>query len=116
MIARTGSWSVLEAFAKFGFEDGDGDVQTDTVVGALETQGLQAEADSYGMHNWMIFKISKPHPHNTIPIWEMEFDGYHIPGWLDLPVEVRQAIVDLDPSMDLVQWRKEASDIGLDIQ
>jgi len=50
-------WSWVEAFDKFGFDDGNGPVMTDEVVEALRTAGYDASAESWGSHNIVIGSI-----------------------------------------------------------
>lgn len=52
-------WSWEEAFSKFGFNDGDGDVYTDEVVAVLENAGYKACAEKWGIHNVVISSIEK---------------------------------------------------------
>jgi len=50
-------WTWEEAFDKFGFGDGDGQVETDTVIMALESEGYRVEAHPWGLHNTVIDSI-----------------------------------------------------------
>lgn len=52
-------WTWEEAFYKFGFGDGDGPNFTDVVIGVLDDLGYQAEAERWGMHNYMIQRLEK---------------------------------------------------------
>jgi hypothetical protein len=52
-------WDWEEAFDKFGFNDGDGQVMTDEVVEALREGGYVATAEGWGFHNVVITSISK---------------------------------------------------------
>ena len=53
----THDWKWEEAFEKFGFDDGDGMVMTDTVVEALETAGYTVKSEAWGLHNVIITSI-----------------------------------------------------------
>lgn len=52
-------WRWEEAFDKFGFGDGNGDVQTATVVSVLRQAGYLAVSNRWGLHNDVIDTISK---------------------------------------------------------
>jgi len=52
-------WDWADAFNKFGFGDGDGQVETYTVVDALECRGYLVEAEHWGFHNTIIKSIKK---------------------------------------------------------
>lgn len=51
------AWRWEEAFEKFGFNDGDGDVETYTVEEALTLAGYSVETNQWGMHNLIITSI-----------------------------------------------------------
>lgn len=52
-------WIWEDAFDKFGFGDGDGQVETEMVVGVLEDAGYVIEHDVWGLHNDVISSIKK---------------------------------------------------------
>lgn len=52
-------WIWEEAFDKFGFEDGEGLVMTDTVADALRTSGLSVTVSPWGAHNTVITAIER---------------------------------------------------------
>jgi hypothetical protein len=52
-------WLWEEAFDKFGFGDGDGQVETATVVAVLRDAGYQVEWHPWGLHNTVIDSINK---------------------------------------------------------
>ncbi len=52
-------WDWSEAFAKFGFGDGDGQIQTWVVRDVLMRAGYTVMADGWGMHNTVITSIVK---------------------------------------------------------
>lgn len=52
-------WDWEDAFDKFGFNDGDGQVMTDEVVEALREGGYEAKAEGWGFHNVVITSIAK---------------------------------------------------------
>ena len=50
-------WS--EAFSKFGFNDGDGDVKTPLIALALEHAGYAVKYSRWSPHNTIIYSIKK---------------------------------------------------------
>jgi len=52
-------WRWEEAFDKFGFGDGDGQVMTDTVAQELERHGYAVQMAEWGLHNTVIDAIAK---------------------------------------------------------
>ena len=52
-------WKWEEAFDKFGFGDGDGQVETYDVAAALERAGYIVEIETWGLHNTLIVSIVK---------------------------------------------------------
>lgn len=52
-------WIWEEAFDKFGFGDGDGQVETATVVDVLEQAGYVVNHDFWSLHNDVISSIKK---------------------------------------------------------
>ena len=69
-IARpcaTLSWSWEDAFDKFGFEDGDGEVMTDTVAAALCAHGYLVTTQVWGLHNTVITSIVTPAGREQMP-------------------------------------------------
>ncbi len=55
----TFAWSWTEAFEKFGFMDGDGNVETWTVEMVLSEAGYEVKVEEWGMHNTVITSIMK---------------------------------------------------------
>ena len=55
----TCSWSWTEAFEKFGFNDGDGQVETWNVEAVLTESGYDVTVTGWGMHNTVITSIRK---------------------------------------------------------
>ncbi len=53
------AWRWEEAFDKFGFSDGDGQVMTQEVINALQTAGYEATAERCGCHNITIRSIER---------------------------------------------------------
>jgi hypothetical protein len=53
------SWSWTEAFEKFGFGDGDGQVETWQVETILAGAGYEVTVEGWGMHNTVITSIKK---------------------------------------------------------
>lgn len=52
-------WSWEEAFDKFGFNDGDGNVMTEVVADVLRDAGYKVRVMGWGLHNEVIESISK---------------------------------------------------------
>lgn len=52
-------WSWTEAFDKFGFNDGDGQVETWQVESVLSEAGYVCVVEGWGMHNTVIVSIKK---------------------------------------------------------
>jgi hypothetical protein len=52
-------WFWEEAFSKFGFNDGDGQIETGQVCNALENAGYTVEELARGVHNTIIVSIKK---------------------------------------------------------
>ncbi|MCP8685958.1 hypothetical protein [Marinobacterium sedimentorum] len=52
-------WLWEEAFDKFGFNDGDGQIETWQVEAVLTEAGYKIEVHSWGMHNTVIASIRK---------------------------------------------------------
>jgi len=50
-------WS--EAFSKFGFNDGDGDIKTPHIAEALEFAGYYVKYSRWSPHNTLIYSIKK---------------------------------------------------------
>jgi len=53
------AWSWTEAFEKFGFMDGDGQVETWQVEAVLTDAGYAVTVEEWGMHNTVIVSIRK---------------------------------------------------------
>lgn len=53
------SWSWTEAFEKFGFNDGDGIVETWQVEAILAKAGYAVTVDGWGLHNTVITSIKQ---------------------------------------------------------
>lgn len=71
------SWRWEEAFDKFGFNDGDGQVETHTVVETLEAAGYRCKAEGWGLHNTVIVSIKGRNGEELIP--ETAIVGYDEP-------------------------------------
>lgn len=48
-----------DAFSKFGYDDGDGKVETPLIAEALENAGYSVEFSKWFMHNELIYSIKK---------------------------------------------------------
>lgn len=55
----TYAWQWEDAFDKFGFNDGDGQVMTDVVIQCLDKAGYEASSFRWGAHNEIIASITK---------------------------------------------------------
>jgi hypothetical protein len=86
-------WSWVDAFAKFGFGDGDGEIETPQVIAALDEAGYTVESYEGGTHNHFITRLTDPEgtPWGDTP--GKEVSGYINPRdylpealtvWLDL--------------------------------
>ena len=96
MPTRTICWENTEAFAKFGFEDGDGPNFTDEVAAAIEAAGpYRCRTQIWGLHNYAIEAIEEE---VALGEWVRvaEFDGYELPPWASLPLAIRRALVALN--------------------
>lgn len=56
-----------EAFDKFGYDDGDGQVGTPSVMAALEAAGYRCESHQWGLHNTIIVSIEDADGTQLIP-------------------------------------------------
>ena len=52
-------WEWIEAFSKFGFDDGDDPIETWTVSTALEKAGYKTKLWKWGVHNTLIISLVK---------------------------------------------------------
>ncbi|MCG7870513.1 MAG: hypothetical protein JAZ11_00235 [Candidatus Thiodiazotropha lotti] len=52
-------WDWTEAFAKFGFNDGDGQIETWQVENILLAAGYEVTVDNRGPHNTLITSVKK---------------------------------------------------------
>lgn len=52
-------WQWEEAFDKFGFGDGDGQVMTDDVAQVLRAAGYAVAVAPWGLHNTTIYSIKR---------------------------------------------------------
>jgi hypothetical protein len=52
-------WNWEEAFCKFGFLDGDGQIETQNIADALTEAGYEVIIQEWGMHNTIITHIKK---------------------------------------------------------
>lgn len=65
--ARYRTWLWEDAFLKFGFEDGDGDVRTRHVAGELTDAGYQCVVHIWGLHNEVIASLKTKEGDELIP-------------------------------------------------
>lgn len=52
-------WHWEDAFDKFGFGDGDGQIETGTVAAVLEKAGYAVEQIEWSLHNTIIISIKR---------------------------------------------------------
>lgn len=72
-------WDWTEAFAKFGFRDGDGQVETWQVEAVLVEAGYTVLVEDWGMHNTVITSI-KTGERELIPYDDPDYTfGYDDP-------------------------------------
>jgi len=92
-------WNWIDAFDKFGFNDGDGQVETPLVASALMEAGFEVELDGWGMHNDVITSI-KGNGVEMIPYNDPEYTfGYSDPS-LYFPEEIVVLLDELFPPTD----------------
>ena len=80
MPTRIIHWEITDAFAKFGFADGDGHNFTDDVAAAIEAAGpYRCPRQIWGLHNYVIEAIEEERaPDEWVRI--AEFDGCTLPA------------------------------------
>ena len=86
-------WTWEEAFDKFGFGDGDGQLMTDHVVTALEAAGYDATTSKWTLHNEIIDSITKDGVALIPPTAKL---GYDDPRWY-LPEDIVRLLDDRFP-------------------
>ena len=93
-------WDWTEAFCKFGFNDGDGQIETWQVEAVLDEAGYEAKVEGWGVHNTVITSIKKDGK-ELIPYDNPEYTfGYDDPR-LYFPDELVRLLDDkLPPSGD----------------
>ncbi len=97
-------WEIIDAFSKFGFDDGDGPNFTDEVVAAIETAGpYRCHTRVWGLHNYAVETIEEEVKSGTW-VRVAEFDGYALPPWESLPRTIRDALIALNDGNALT-WR-----------
>lgn len=88
---NTYQWLWEEAFDKFGFNDGDGQVETYEVEDVLREAGYAVEMQQWGLHNLVISSIKKDGD-ELMPLDDPKFDlGYSDPRSY-LPEEIVQLL------------------------
>ena len=90
---------LVEAFLKFGYDDGEGANFTNHVAVAIERRGIACRTDWNGPHNYMIFALETE---REFGVWEpvVEFTGGELPPFAELPEEARAALSGLDPEIE----------------
>jgi len=84
-------WSWEEAFDKFGFNDGDGQVETWAVEAVLTKARYEVEVNQWGLHNTIIVSIKKAGK-ELLPHHNLDFTlGYDDPKEF-LPLEIVQLL------------------------
>jgi len=59
MSPRPTLWQWEDAFDKFGFDDGDGPVETSHVEHVLREAGFETASECFGLHNTVIVSIKR---------------------------------------------------------
>lgn len=67
-------WQWIEAFYKFGFDDGDGNIETGSVVDFLKEAGFRAKTFKWIPHNTIIVSIQK----DRVEYMPNKISGYRI--------------------------------------
>ncbi len=83
-------WDWTEAFSKFGFNDGDGQVETWSVEAVLSNAGYIVKVEGWGLHNTVITSIKK----DGVELIPYDNDEYTF-GYDDPRVYFPAEIVDL---------------------
>ena len=84
-------WQWEDAFDKFGFNDGDGQVETWSVEEVLTGAGYDVEVQQWGLHNTVIVSLKKGGK-EFIPMNDPQFTfGYDCPR-LYLPEEITELL------------------------
>ena len=52
-------WNWTEAFDKYGFNDGEGFVETDQIFDVIKEAGYEVKVERWGLHNIVITSIKK---------------------------------------------------------
>lgn len=78
LCGNRANWRWEEAFDKFGFNDGDGDVRTKDVFNVLQEAGYTPTETRWGWHNTVITSIKTPEGKDLIDRHLPRF-GYDCP-------------------------------------
>jgi len=98
-------WS--EAFSKFGFNDGDGDVKTPLIALVLENAGYHVKYSRWSPHNTLIYSIKKDGI-ELMPINDSQFRiGYDDPSEY-LPVEILNLLDEDFPSSKIFIYAEQS--------
>lgn len=84
-------WHWEEAFEKFGFNDGDGNVETENVVEVLSSAGYEVESRQWGLHNVIIVSLIDREGRQLLPIDHPTL----VLGYDDPRTYLPQAVIDL---------------------
>lgn len=96
-------WEWIEAFSKFGFNDGDGSVETHRVAFALERAGYAVKVGKWLAHNHIIFEVSKDGV-DIMPRVGSGFSfGYDHPH-LYLPAEIIELLDEAFPTTSVYKF------------
>jgi hypothetical protein len=68
------SWEWEEAFDKFGFNDGDGQIMTGVIEDLLTQAGYKVNSSQWGLHNVIMNSIKL----NSIELMPVDDDFIHI--------------------------------------
>ena len=100
MLVHEHIWSITGAFAKFGFDDGDGCNHTRDVEEALTDSGEYTTYTAFSIHNGFITEV-----YGSDGKQILEFDGYNLPNWDSLPEMFREALINLDSAVE-AEWKR----------
>jgi len=100
--SKKSAWQWVEAFYKFGFDDGDGKIETGSVVSFLRAAGFKVKAFKWKPHNTIIVSIQK----DAIELMPDKIAGYYI-GYHDpreyLPARLIEVLdIAFPPTADFV--------------
>ena len=104
------SYHCSEAFSKFGFDDGDGEVKTPLIAQALEVAGHHVKYSRWSPHNTIIYSVCK----DGIEYMPVDNPQYRI-GYNDpmeyLPADILNLLDEEFPSVKIFTHAAQDQDI-----